>query len=108
MTFSEEDHIINLNQDYLSEEDLSVLFYASDSVLLPYEISSGSGVMFDAIGHEIPFIAFDLSFFNEFAAKGLGITAKRNSNAFTDALIKLDKNYDIYKKAVNDYKKYLE
>jgi glycosyltransferase involved in cell wall biosynthesis len=100
-------HIINLNRDYLSEEDLSALFYASDAVLLPYKISSGSGVMFDALGHGIPFIASDLPFFNEFAAKGLGITAKRTPNAFTDALIELDKNYNRYKNAVEVFKKNL-
>jgi glycosyltransferase involved in cell wall biosynthesis len=100
-------HIINLNQDYLSEEDLSALFYASDAVLLPYKISSGSGVMFDALGHGIPFISSDLPFFNEFAAKGLGITAKRTPNAFTYALIELDKNYDKYKNAIEGFKKNL-
>jgi len=100
-------NIINLNQDYLSEEDLSALFYASDTVLLPYKISSGSGVMFDALGHGIPFIASDLPFFNEFAAKDLGITAKRTPNAFTDALIVLDKTYDKYKNAVEGFKKNL-
>jgi glycosyltransferase involved in cell wall biosynthesis len=63
------DRIINLNQDYLSE-DLSALFYASDAVLLPYKGTSGSGVMFDALGHGIPFVASDLPFFNEFAVKG--------------------------------------
>ena len=99
--------IINLDQDYLSEEDLSALFYASDTVLLPYKISSGSGVMFDAFGHGIPFIASDLPFFNEFAAKGLGITAQRTPNAFTTALIKLDNNYNKYKKVVEDFKKNL-
>ena len=97
--------IINLDQDYLSEEDLSALFYASDTVLLPYKISSGSGVMFDALGHGLPFIASDLPFFNEFAAKGLGITAKRASIAFINALIDLDNNYNKYKTAVKGFKK---
>jgi glycosyltransferase involved in cell wall biosynthesis len=101
------DHIVNLNRDYLSEEDLSALFCASDVVLLPYKISSGSGVMFDALGHGIPFIASHLPFFNEFAAKGLGITAKRTPNAFTDALIELDKNYYRYKNAVEGFTKNL-
>jgi glycosyltransferase involved in cell wall biosynthesis len=100
--------IINLNQDYLSEEDLSALIYASDTVLLPYKVTSGSGVMFDALGHGIPFIASDLPFFNEFASKGLGITARRTPKAFTNALLELDNNYDIYKKAVDGFKKYLK
>jgi glycosyltransferase involved in cell wall biosynthesis len=100
--------IINLSQDYLSEEDLSVLLIASDAVLLPYKLTSGSGVMFDALGHGIPFIASNLPFFKEFASKGLGITAKRTPNAFADALSELDRNYDKYQKAIEGFKKYLE
>ncbi|HZD36713.1 MAG TPA: glycosyltransferase family 4 protein [Nitrososphaeraceae archaeon] len=99
---------INLSQDYLSEEDLSALFLASDAVLLPYRVTSGSGVMFDALGHGIPFIASDLPFFNEFASKGLGITTKRTPNAFTEALVELDSNYAIYKKAVEEFKENLK
>jgi glycosyltransferase involved in cell wall biosynthesis len=99
--------IINLSQDYLSEEDLSALFIASDAVLLPYKVTSGSGVMFDALGHGIPFIASDLPFFKEFASKGLGITTKRAPNAFVDALLEVDKNYNKYKNAIEGFKKYL-
>ena len=100
--------IINLSQGYLSEEDLSALFIASDAVLLPYKLTSGSGVMFDALGHGIPFIASNLPFFKEFASKGLGITAKRTPNAFAEALSELDRNYDKYQKAIEGFKKYLK
>jgi glycosyltransferase involved in cell wall biosynthesis len=100
--------IINLSQEYISEEDLSALFIASDAVLLPYKLTSGSGVMFDALGHGIPFIASDLPFFKEFASKGLGITAKRTPNAFADAILELDSNYDKYQKAIESFKKYLK
>jgi glycosyltransferase involved in cell wall biosynthesis len=100
--------IINLSQDYLSEEDLSALFIASDAVLLPYKLTSGSGVMFDALGHGIPFIASDLPFFKEFASKDLGITTKRTPNAFVDALLELDNNYDKYQKAIEAFKQYLK
>ena len=72
-------HFIDLQRDYLSDTDLSLLFYASDVVLLPYKVSSGSGVMFDALAHGLPFIATDIEFFKEFARKGLGITVKRES-----------------------------
>lgn len=58
--------IINLNKNYISDAELSLLLYASDIVLLPYKVSSGSGVMFDALAHGIPFIASDLEFFKEF------------------------------------------
>ena len=105
---NENHRIINLSQDYLSEEDLSALFIASDAVLLPYKLTSGSGVMFDALGHGIPFIASDLPFFKEFASKGLGITAKRTPNAFADALLELDSNYDKYQKAIESFKKYFK
>jgi glycosyltransferase involved in cell wall biosynthesis len=99
---------INLSQDYLSEEDLSALFIASDAVLLPYKLTSGSGVMFDALGHGIPFIASGLPFFKEFASKGLGITAKRTPNAFANALSELDGDYAKYQKAIERFKKYLK
>jgi glycosyltransferase involved in cell wall biosynthesis len=100
--------IINLSQDYLSEEVLSTLFFASDAVILPYTITSGSGVMFDALGHGIPFIASDLPFFKEFASQDLGIVAKRIPAAFTDALLELDSNYDRYKQAVDRFKENLK
>jgi glycosyltransferase involved in cell wall biosynthesis len=105
---NENQRIINLSQDYLSEEELSALFIASDAVLLPYKITSGSGVMFDALGHGIPFIASDLPFFKEFASKGLGITTKRTPNTFAAALSELDKNYNKYRKAIEGFKKYLK
>src|SRR6185436_6761758 len=75
-------HFIDLQRDFLSDKDLSLLFYASDVVLLPYKVSSGSGVMFDALAHGLPFIATDLEFFKEFSAQGLGITVRRNPNEF--------------------------
>jgi glycosyltransferase involved in cell wall biosynthesis len=105
---NENHRIINLGQGYLSEEDLSALFIASDAVLLPYKLTSGSGVMFDALGHGIPFIASDLPFFKEFASKALGIATKRTPNAFVDALLELDNNYDKYQKAIEGFKKYLK
>jgi hypothetical protein len=53
---------MNLNKDYLSEEEMSLLLYASDIVFLPYRVSSGSGVMFDGFGHDLPFLASSLGF----------------------------------------------
>ena len=37
----------------------------------------------------------------------LGITTKRTPNAFTEALLELDNNYDSYKKVVEGFKKNL-
>ena len=100
-------HFIDLQRDYLSDKDLSLLFYASDVVLLPYKVSSGSGVMFDALAHGLPFIATDLEFFKEYARKGLGITVKRDPKEFKKALIDLENNYEYYCNSVNQFKLYL-
>jgi glycosyltransferase involved in cell wall biosynthesis len=96
--------IIDLQRDFLSDTDLSLLFYASDVVLLPYKVCSGSGVMFDALAHGLPFIATDLEFFTEYARKGLGITVKRDPNEFKKALIDLEVNYEYYCNSVNQFK----
>ena len=97
-------HIIDLQRDYLSDTDLSLLFYASDVVLLPYKVSSGSGVMFDALAHGLPFIATDLEFFKEYAKKGLGVTVKRDPKEFKKALIDIEDNYENYCNSVNQFK----
>lgn len=44
------DGVIDLHKGFLEEEDLSILLYAADVTILPYTVSSSSGVMFDG-GH---------------------------------------------------------
>jgi glycosyltransferase involved in cell wall biosynthesis len=101
-------NIINLQRDFLDERDFSLLLYASDVVLLPYRITSGSGVMFDALAHGIPFIASDLDFFREFASQGIGITVKRNSNEFSKCLKRLESNYLYYAQNIDRFNKKLK
>ena len=72
--------------------------------MLPYKVVSGSGVMFDALAHGLPFIASDLEFFEEFASMGLGITVKRDAKAFEKSLLKLGTNYSVYQKTVESFK----
>jgi glycosyltransferase involved in cell wall biosynthesis len=96
--------VIDLQRGFLKDEDLSILFYASDVVVLPYRITSGSGVMFDALAHTVPFVASDLDFFKEFAEMGLGITAKRDPASFANAIENIGKSYDKYSKAVSSFK----
>ncbi|HEY7571055.1 MAG TPA: glycosyltransferase family 4 protein [Nitrososphaeraceae archaeon] len=96
--------IIDLQLNFLSEEYLSILFSSADAVLLPYKVCSGSGVMFDALAHGLPFVATNLGFFKEFANKGLGITVDRNSNSFAKGLEELGMHYDIYKHAVDKFR----
>ena len=69
--------LFELNLGFVPDDALSLLFYASDTVLMPYNVASGSGVMFDALAHGLPFVASDLGFFKEFARKGLGIAVRR-------------------------------
>src|SRR5215218_10446753 len=99
--------IIDLQKGFLTDEELSVLFYASDVVVLPYKITSGSGVMFDALSHTVPFVASDLDFFREFEEMGLGITAKRDPVSFARAIDNLGKMYDKYSSAVDNFRQQL-
>jgi glycosyltransferase involved in cell wall biosynthesis len=97
--------IIILERDFLSEKDLGLLFYASDAIVLPYKVSSGSGVMFDALAHGLPFVATDLEFFKEFAAQGLGITVRRDPDEFCNGLVAIEQDYANYKESVDIFKK---
>ena len=97
------DKIINLHRGFLSDEELSILFYASDAVILPYQIAVASALMFDALGHGLPFVATDCKFFREFSRQGLGITVKRTPNGFAKGLKDLDKNYTKYAAAVDAF-----
>ena len=96
--------IINLNQGFLTDTDLSILLYSSDVIILPYTVTSGSGVLFDALAHGLPFIATDLGFFKEFEKKGLGITVKRKPGEFERALKKLEADNSEYIQKVEEFK----
>lgn len=98
-------NIINLQKDFLTEKELSFLFSSADAVILPYTVSSGSGVMFDALAHGLPFVATSLEFFKEFSKKGLGITVNRSPDEFSKALITLDRDYMKYLKTVESFRK---
>ncbi len=98
-------NLINLHMDFLSEEQLSALFSCADAVILPYKVSSGSGIMFDGLSYGLPFIATQLAFFEEFAFRGLGIAVKRKAKVFSKALLDLDISYDKYVKKISDFKK---
>jgi glycosyltransferase involved in cell wall biosynthesis len=102
------DIIVNLQKDVLEEDEISSLICASDATLLPYRVSSASGVMFDGLAHGVPFVASDLPFFKEYSSMGLGITVKRRPDAFADALVILDNEYKTYVERVNRFKEKLK
>ena len=56
-------NLLNLKKGYLDDMDLSYLLHSADILLLPYTVSSGSGVMFDGLSHGLPFISSDIPFF---------------------------------------------
>ncbi len=101
-------NIINLEKDYLSEEELSLLFFASDIVFLPYKANSGSGVMFDGIGHGKPFLASDLGFFKEFSNLNLGLAVNRDPRSFVEGFKIIDKNYEKFRSNVEEFSKNLK
>ena len=98
------DQVINLNRQYLSEEELSLLFFSCDAIFLPYKVSSGSGVMYDGLSHGKPFIASDIGFFKEFSEMNLGIITRRDPRSFEKAFVKLEKNYRSFESAVNGFR----
>jgi len=99
--------VINLNRRYLSEEELSLLFFSCDVVFLPYKVCSGSGIMYDGLGHGQPFVASDLGFFKEFSTQNLGIVTKRDPHTFEKAFEQMDKQYLFFKSKVKDFQKNL-
>jgi glycosyltransferase involved in cell wall biosynthesis len=103
-----DDNLVCLQKGFLNDKQLSLLFYAVDALILPYKLSSGSGVMFDGLVHGLPFVATDLPFFKEFSLKGLGIIVKRKPAAFAKALKTLDRDFNIYLREVYSFRKKLK
>ena len=99
--------VIELHRGFLNDEELSLLFFASDALILPYKVTSGSGVMFDGLAHGVPFISSDIEFFREFSDMGLGISVRRNPAEFSKALLTLEQNLGEYKIAVEKFRKNL-
>ena len=99
--------VINLNRGFLSDGDLSLLFYCADALVLPYKVTSGSGVMYDGLAHGLPFVSSKLEFFKEFSQMKLGITANRNPVEFSNSLRELEVNYKQYKNSVLNLRKHL-
>jgi hypothetical protein len=97
--------IIDLQRGFLSDEEHSLLLHAVDAVILPYTVGSSSGVMFDALAHNIPFMYTCIHAF--ISSKGLGITVRRDPNKFSKALMKLEKDYQSYVKTISQFKENL-
>jgi glycosyltransferase involved in cell wall biosynthesis len=103
----ENEGVINLNRGFLSDKELSFLFYCADALILPYKVASGSGVMYDGLAHGLPFISSKLEFFKEFSDLKLGMMVERDPVEFSNSLIKLKMNYKRYKDAVINFRNHL-
>ena len=99
--------VIDLKRGFLDDSDLSLLLYSADALILPYKVSSASGVMFDGLAHGLPFVSSKIEFFKEFAAMGLGISVDRTPSDFSRALVELKGDYKKYKDAVLEFSKNL-
>lgn len=99
--------VIDLNKGFINDRELSLLLYSADTLIMPYKVSSASGVLYDGLSHGLPFISSKLEFFKEFSDLGLGISVNRNPAKFSRALLRLKKDYKKYKKNVLEFRKKL-
>jgi glycosyltransferase involved in cell wall biosynthesis len=101
------DGVIELGRGFLTDKELSLLLYAADALILPYKVSSGSGVMYDGLAHGLPFVSSNIEFFKEFSNLGLGISIERDPVEFSKAFVKLERDYEKYENAVEIFRKKL-
>jgi glycosyltransferase involved in cell wall biosynthesis len=92
--------VIELGKGFLTDKELSLLFYSADALILPYKVSSGSGVMYDGLAHGLPFVSSNIEFFKEFSNLGLGISVERDPVEFSKAFLTLERDYEKYENAV--------
>jgi glycosyltransferase involved in cell wall biosynthesis len=57
---------------YLPEERISAVLCAADVLVMPYRQVDQSGVLFAALRHGIPVVAFDVGSFSEYLREGTG------------------------------------
>jgi glycosyltransferase involved in cell wall biosynthesis len=99
--------VIELGRGFLTDKELSQLLYSADALILPYKVSSGSGVMYDGLAHGLPFVSSNIEFFKEFSNLGLGISVERDPIEFSKAFLKLERDYDKYENAVEIFRRKL-
>lgn len=58
---------------FLSEERVSELLSAADVIVMPYRHIDQSGVLFAALRHGVPVVAFDVGSFRDYLPDGVGL-----------------------------------
>ncbi|MFZ2972202.1 MAG: glycosyltransferase family 4 protein [Ferribacterium limneticum] len=64
---------ITWQNSYLSEEHVSHLLGAADVLVMPYRHIDQSGVLFAAMRHGTPIVAFDVGSFHDYLPDGVGL-----------------------------------
>lgn len=63
---------ITWENTYLTEERVSTLLAAADVLVMPYRHIDQSGVLFSALSHGVPVVAFDVGSLREYLINGVG------------------------------------
>ena len=63
---------ITWENSYLTEDRVSVLLAAADVLVMPYRHIDQSGVLFSALSHGVPVVAFDVGSLREYLVDGVG------------------------------------
>jgi len=102
------ENLIFLN--FISEEDIPILFSSIDLVILPYREIIQSGVLNLAFSYKIPVIASDLPYFEEINNEYhcLVLFKKDNEISLAKAIYKTLSNENLYSSIVNNIQKYYE
>jgi len=58
---------------FLSEERVSALLGAADVLVMPYRAIDQSGLLFSALQHGVPVVAFDVGSFKDYLPEGTGL-----------------------------------
>jgi glycosyltransferase involved in cell wall biosynthesis len=72
---------------YLSEKRVSELLGAADVLVMPYRQIDQSGVLFAALRHGVPVVAFDVGSFRDYLPEGTGVVVPSGDiKALADAI----------------------
>jgi glycosyltransferase involved in cell wall biosynthesis len=78
---------ITWENDWLSEDRVDDLLASADLLALPYRHIDQSGVLFAALRHGLPIVAFDVGSFREYLIDGIGtVVEPENIKAFAAAI----------------------
>jgi len=82
---------VTWDNQWLSEVRVDELLAAADLLVLPYRHIDQSGVLFAAMRHGLPVVAFDVGSLRQYLDGGMGIVVEQgNTVAFAEAVQRID------------------